>query len=97
MHSNRHPVASAAVRSKVLVLLMLMPCLLILLLCVGVLCLVFVMHFLVLQQSRCGRESWLAASCCHVVISILSLFLIVPWVGLKCVIVTFPGNTHLPF
>ena len=27
----------------------------------------------------------------------LSLFLMVSWVRLQCVIVAFPGNTHLPF
>ena len=28
-------------------------------------------------------------------VSVLCLFLTVPWVGLQCVIVAFPGHTHL--
>ena len=28
------------------------------------------------------------------VVRVLFLFLIVPWVGLQCVIVAFPGHTH---
>ena len=28
-------------------------------------------------------------------VSVLCLFLTVPWIGLQSVIVTFPGNTHL--
>ena len=30
-------------------------------------------------------------------VNVLSLFLMVPWVGLRFVIVAFPGHTHLPF
>ena len=67
-------------------------------LCVEVLCLVFVMHFLVylivLQRPRRGREGWLS-SCCHVAVSVLCLFLKVPWIGLRYVIVTFPCTTYL--
>ena len=37
------------------------------------------------------------SSCCHVVISILPLFPVVPWVGQQCVIVEFPGHAHLQF
>ena len=29
--------------------------------------------------------------------SFLWIFLVVPWVGLSYVVVTFPGHTHLPF
>ena len=29
--------------------------------------------------------------------SVLWPFLVVPWVGLQCVIVVFPGHTHLLF
>ena len=31
---------------------------------------------------------------CIVTINVLWLFLTVPWVGLQCVIVVFPDNTH---
>ena len=34
---------------------------------------------------------------CIVAINVLWLFLMVPWVGLQCVIVVFPDHTHLPF
>ena len=33
----------------------------------------------------------------HVTVSILCLFLAVPWVGLQCLIVAFPSHTHLLF
>ena len=32
---------------------------------------------------------------CIVIINYLWLFLTVPWVGLRCVIVVFPDHTHL--
>ena len=32
---------------------------------------------------------------CHLTISGLCLFLVVPWVGLQCVILEFPGHTHV--
>ena len=35
------------------------------------------------------------SSPCYVAVSVLCLFLTVMWVGLQCVIVTFPGHTHL--
>ena len=34
---------------------------------------------------------------CIVTINVLWLFLTVPWVGLQCVIVVFPGHTVLLF
>ena len=34
---------------------------------------------------------------CHVVVSVLCLFLTLPWVGLQCMSVTFPGQFHLLF
>ena len=37
----------------------------------------------------------LVTSLCLVNVSVLWLFLTVPWVGLQCVIVAFPGHTHL--
>ena len=35
------------------------------------------------------------SSCCRVAVSIVCLFLAVPWVGLWYVLVAFPGHTHL--
>ena len=32
-----------------------------------------------------------------VTVSVLWLFLTVPWIGLQCVILVFPDQTHLPF
>ena len=34
--------------------------------------------------------------CCSVVVRVMCLFLAVLWVGLQCMTVEFPGNTHLP-
>ena len=34
-------------------------------------------------------------SCCHVAGSVLCLFLVVPLVGLQCVIVAYPGHTRM--
>ena len=34
---------------------------------------------------------------CRVAVSVLWLFLAVPWVSLQCVIVFFPDHTHLLF
>ena len=34
---------------------------------------------------------------CLVTVNVLWLFLMVPWVGLQCVIVVFPDHTHLFF
>ena len=34
---------------------------------------------------------------CLVTVNVLWLFLMVPWVGLHCVIVVFPDHTHLLF
>ena len=39
----------------------------------------------------------LLSSCGHLAVSVLCLFLTVPWVGLQCVIVAFPGHSHLLF
>ena len=37
------------------------------------------------------------SSCCNSVVRIMCLFLMVPWVCLQCVIVLFPGHTHIFF
>ena len=62
------PVALAAVRSKALVLLLLIRCLLLLPLWDSVIVLCFVVRYfvsiLVLQSSRWGRESWLLCFVC---------------------------------
>ena len=34
---------------------------------------------------------------CIVTINVLWLFLTVPWVGMQCMIMVFPGHTHLLF
>ena len=34
-------------------------------------------------------------SWCLVAVSVLCLFLTMPWFGLQCVIVIFPGHTHV--
>ena len=34
---------------------------------------------------------------CLVTVNILWFFLMVPWVGLQCIIVVFPDHTHLHF
>ena len=34
---------------------------------------------------------------CIVAVGVMWLFLVVPWVGLQCVIVVFPDHTHLLF
>ena len=95
--------ASAAVHSKAVVLLLLFIVALAPIVCGGFVlgsCFVvqYFVSFLVLQLSHCGRESWLLYFCgilnCHVSVVILCLFLTVPWVGLYCVIVAFPGQTH---
>ena len=31
----------------------------------------------------------------YVILNFMCLFLTVPWIGLQCVIVVFPGHTHL--
>ena len=46
----------------------------------------YLVTFLVLQSSRR-----------LVAVSVLCLFFSMPWVSLQCVIVVFPGHTHLLF
>ena len=53
----------------------------------------YLVSFLVLQSSSRGKESWLIALIVATV-SVVLLFLTVPWVGLQCVIVKFPDHTH---
>ena len=56
----------------------------------------YLVSFLVLQSSRPGKENWLLYFN-HVAVSVLSLFLTVPWVSLQYVMLAFPGYTHLLF
>ena len=68
---------------------------------VEVLCLVLVfvvqylVSFLVLQSSVWYKEGWLLFLYCPLdvmwLLSVLRLFLTVPWVCLQCVIVVFPA------
>ena len=48
-----------------------------------------------------GKKAPIALLCssswCLVIIIVLLLFLVVPWVGLQCVIVAFTDHTHLLF
>ena len=64
----------------------------------------FAVHYLVYFRvcNHLGGEKkngcfTLIAFQCHLTVSVLCLFLTVPWVGLQCVIVAFPGHTHLLF
>ena len=62
----------------------------------------YFVSFLVLQSSHCGREIILFAllllsSVCPVAVIVHCPFLTVPWVGLQCVTVAFPGHAHLRF
>ena len=34
------------------------------------------------------------SSCCHLAVSVLCLFLKIPWVGLQCVVESFLIHTH---
>ena len=51
--------------------------------------------FAITFTSRSGLVTllWLS-SCCLVTVGVLWLFLMVPWVGLQCMIVVFPDHTH---
>ena len=73
---------------------------------VGVLCLSLFCYALlcvlssfaiILKRKRKLIALQLLSLRCIVTVNILWLFLTVPWVGLQCVIVAFPGYTHLLF
>ena len=98
--------AQAAVCSKVVVLLLLSCCLVCFPLVVGVLCLslfccallcVLSCFAIILKRKR-ERVAllWLSYRCL-VTIPVLWLFVTVPWVSLRCVIVVFPDHIHLLF
>ena len=88
----------AAVRSEVVVLLLLIHCCLL----VPLLGSMFVALFCVLSSSifiLMGTRELVALLCltswCPVIVIVLWLFLKVPWVGLQCVILVFLDHTHL--
>ena len=61
----------------------------------------FVVQSFLVFQSSCLEEKELVAllslsSLCQVAVGVLLSFLVMPWVGLQCVIVAFPGHTVLP-
>ena len=89
--------AWVAVRSKVVVLLLLIYCLMYFPLFVVVLYLsCFFIHFsfaIILKRKRKLVALLLLSYRCIVTINVLCLFLTVPWVGLQCVIVVFPDHT----
>ena len=89
------------VPSKAVVLLLLIHSLMFLPLNCGdsvfVPCLVrhYLVFFLVMQPSWRGRENMIPYFNFLPTINALWLLLVVPWVGLKCVIVGLPDHTHL--
>ena len=54
-----------------------------------------VVHYLVSFAIISLGKRGLVELPCHLTISGLCLFLVVPWIGLQCVILAFPGHTHL--
>ena len=72
---------------------------------VGVLCLYLLYALLcvsssfaiILKRKRKLVALLLLSYRCIVTLNVLWLFLMVPWVGLQCVIVVFPDHTHLLF
>ena len=59
----------------------------------------YLVLFPVLQSSRLGKESsmiYLNCLYCHLTFSFQLLFLMVPLVVQQCMILAFPGHTHLP-
>ena len=71
---------------------------------VGVVCLSLICYALlcvqssfaiILKRKRKLDALLLLSYGCIVYINVLWLFLTLPWVGLQCVIVIFPGNTHI--
>ena len=99
-------VAKATVRSNVVVLLLLIRCLVCFPLVVGFLCLslfccaqpcVFSSFAIIVKRKRELVDLLLLLYGCLVTVNVMCLFLTVPWVGLRCVIVVFPDHTILKF
>ena len=60
-------------------------------------CLLVCVHFsfaIILKRKRKLVVLLLLSYRCIITINVLWLFLVVPWVGLQCVIVVFPDHTH---
>ena len=58
------------------------------------------MSFLVLRLSLRKKEVVVFVLLyfgCIVIENVLQIFLVVPWVGLQCVIVVYPDHTHFGF
>ena len=102
------PMAWAAFRSKAVVLLLLIYCLMYFPLFMGVLCLFLFCYMyallcvhssfaIILKRKKKLAALLLLSYRCIVTINILWLFLTVPWVGLQCEIVLFPDHTHYIF
>ena len=66
------------------------------LICYALLC-VHSSFAIVLKRKRKLVALLLLPYRCIVTINVLWLILVVPWVGLQCVIVVFPDQTHLLF
>ena len=64
--------------------------------CYALLC-VHSIFAIILKRKRKLVALQLLSYICIVTINVLWLFLTVPWVGMRCVIVVFPSNTNLPF
>ena len=71
------------------------------LLCLSLFCYALLyVHFgfaIILKRKRKLFALLLVSYTCIVAFNVLWLFLAVPWVGLRCVIVVFPDHTHLLF
>ena len=100
------PVTFTALRSKAVVLLLLIYCFMYFPLFVGVLCLSLFCYTLlcihsslaiVLKRKRKLAALLLLSNRCIGTVNSLWLFLTVPWVGLEWVIVVFPDQTYLTF
>ena len=95
-------VASAGVRSKTVVLLLFAAapsvsvCCVWSLFCYAVLCVLSCFAIIPLRKRELVALLLLSSDC-HVAVSVLCLCLMVPWIGLQCVIVVVPGHTRLLF
>ena len=65
-------------------------------LCLSLFCYALIFSFAIILKRKKELIALLLLSYrCLVTVNILSLFLMVPWVGMRCVIVIFPDHTHL--
>ena len=103
---TRYRLHYAARCSKEVVLLLLIYCSMYFPLFVGVLCLSLFCYALlcvhssfaiILKRKRKLVALLLLSYRCIVTVNVLWLFVMVPWVGLQCVIVVFPDHIHLLF